>query len=151
MLRSAVAHNKIDACRLLIELGAKVTGSAFAQASYMEMVELLLPHLSQSDISTSGILIGASLDFVRELLASQIVNVNDVNRSGESALLEACVYRNCTNRLGVLLEFGADVHVRGSRVAPGKIFKGDTPCKFSSIWVEFVSFMMMTLIIGSSA
>ncbi|GAM42228.1 ankyrin repeat-containing protein [Talaromyces pinophilus] len=60
VLRSAVVSNQTEACRLLIDLGAYVTPSAFAQASCMDMVELLRPHLSQLDISTSGILNHAS-------------------------------------------------------------------------------------------
>lgn len=96
----------------------------------MEMVDLLRPHLSQSDISTSGILHHASVGFVRDLLANQIVGVNDLDLRGKSALLVACTHPRSTETLQVLLEFGADVHIRGSRVVPGLIFKGDTPCKF---------------------
>jgi hypothetical protein len=127
-------YNQIEACRLLIELGAHVTPSAFAQASCMDMIELLHPHLSQLNISTSGVLNYASKPgFVRDLLASQIVNVNDLDLSGESALLVACTRPRSTEILEVLLEFGADLHVRGSRVVPGLIFRGDTPCKFDLV------------------
>jgi ankyrin repeat protein len=134
VLRSAVMCKQIEACQLLIELGAHVTPSAFAQASCMDMVELLQPQLSQSDISTSGVLNHAcEPGFVRDLLASQIVNVNDLDLRGESALLEACTQPKSTEMLEVLLEFGADFHVRGSQVVPGLRFKGDTPCKFSLV------------------
>ncbi|KAH8696299.1 putative ankyrin repeat-containing protein [Talaromyces proteolyticus] len=148
VLHSAVTYKQIDACRLLIELGAQVTPSAFGQAFSMEMVELLHPHLSQSDISTSGILDHASVDFVRDLLARQIVNVNDVNLSGESALFGACIQRKSTAKLEVLLEFGADPHVRISRVVPGQIFKGDTPLHWA---VLFTSSTGVTMLIQAGA
>lgn len=131
MLRHAVMYKQIDACKLLIELGAQVTPSAFGQASSMEMIELLRLHLSQSDISTSGVLHFAPAHFVRDLLARQIVNVNDVDLNGESALFGACLKTKSTAKLEVLLEFRADPHVRTSRVVPGRIFKGDTPCEFN--------------------
>lgn len=124
-------YKQIDVCRLLIKLGAQVTPRAFGQASSMEMIELLRPHLSQSDISTSGVLHFAPAHFVRDLLARHIVNVNDVDRNGESSIFGACLQIKSTAKLEVLLEFGADPHVRTSRVVPGRIFKGDTPCKFS--------------------
>lgn len=133
MLCHAVTYNQIDACRLLIKLGAQVTPSAFGKASSMEMVELLHPHLTKSDISISGILRHVSPGFARDLLARKIANVNDVSLAGESALFGACLNRRSTAKLEVLLEFGADPNTRTSRVVPGKIFKGDTPCKFSSI------------------
>jgi len=69
VLRSAVKNNKIDAYRLLIELGSRVNPSAFAQASCMDMIEVLYPHLSQSDILTSRILnYVTKSDFLRDLL-----------------------------------------------------------------------------------
>ncbi|RAO72489.1 uncharacterized protein BHQ10_008501 [Talaromyces amestolkiae] len=128
VLYHAVMYKQIDACRLLIDLGAQVTPGAFGQASSMDMIELLRPHLSQSDISISGVLHFAPAHFVRDLLARQIVNVNDVNLNGESSLFGACLGRKSTAKLEALLEFGADPHVRTSRVVPGKIYKGDTPC-----------------------
>ena len=115
MLRSAVMYNQIEACRLLIELGARVTPKAFAKASCMDMIELLHPHLSQLEISTSGVLNSVSEPgFIRDLLESEIVDVNDLDLRGESALLVACTHPRSTETLKVLLEFGADLHVRGS-------------------------------------
>lgn len=129
-------YNQIEACRLLIELGARATPNAFAQASCMDMIELLHPHLSQLDISTSGVLNSASKpDFVRNLLESEIVNVNDLDLRGESALLVACTRPRPTEILEVLLEFGADIHLQGCRVVPGLIFRGDMPCKFCVDWI----------------
>lgn len=136
VLRSAVESYQVEACLLLIDLGAQVTPSAFAQASCMDMIELLRPHISQLSISTSGILYHASKpSFVRDLLVSQIVDVNDLDLRGESALLVACMYPDSKMIIEVLLEFGADLHVRGSRDVPDSIFRGDTPCKF--ILVQF--------------
>ncbi|CRG84938.1 hypothetical protein PISL3812_02106 [Talaromyces islandicus] len=128
VLCSAVSYNRLDACRLLIELGAQVTASAFASAWSMDMVELLKPRLSQSSISTSGILIKAHKPpFIRDLLRSQIVNVNDLDLSGRSALLEACTHPGLTEKIEILLELGADVHVRGSQVGSNLVIKGDMP------------------------
>ncbi|KUL90278.1 hypothetical protein ZTR_01973 [Talaromyces verruculosus] len=69
VLRSAVVYNQIKACRLLIELGARVTPNAFARASCMDMIGLLHPHLSQLEISTSGVLHFAPAGFIS--MASQ--------------------------------------------------------------------------------
>jgi len=55
--------------------------------------------------------------------------VNDLDLIGESALLMACTYPRSIETLKVILEFGAGLHVRGSRVVPDLIFKRDTPCK----------------------
>lgn len=123
-------YNQIEACPLLIELGAHVTPKASAKASCMDMIELLHPHLSQLEISTSGVF---EPGFVRDLLESEIVDVNDLDLRGESALLAACTHPRSTETLKVLLEFGADIHVRGSRVVPGLIFRGETPCKFNLV------------------
>lgn len=131
MLCSAVIENRIDACRLLIELGAQITASAFAQARSMEMVELLRTHLPQSSLSTSGILIKAREPrFIRALLRSQVVDVNASDSSGESALLRACSQPRLIEKVEILLESEADVHVRGSWAVADLIFKGDTPCTF---------------------
>ena len=104
-------YKQINACRLLIKLGAQITPSTFSQASSIEMIEFLHPHLSQSDILISGVLHFVLVGFVRDLLARQRVNVNDVDLNGESALFGACLKNKSMAKLEVLLEFGPDPYV----------------------------------------
>jgi ankyrin repeat protein len=75
-------------------------------------------------------------NFVRELLESNIVNIDDKNAKGETALLAASSYNIPLEIFEILLHSGADVNIRGTRELADEVVPGDTPRK--SIFLAFL-------------
>lgn len=73
---------------------------------------------------------------MHELLESNIVNIDDKNAKGETALLAASTYNVPLEIFKVLLHSGVDVNIRGTREQADKIVPGDTPRK--SIFLAFL-------------
>ncbi|KAH8689601.1 ankyrin repeat-containing domain protein [Talaromyces proteolyticus] len=129
VLRNTVIFNQIDACQLVIKVKAQVSPSAFAQNSSIDMVKLLNTHLSQSDISTSGILNYASEpSFILEALlefnadahvrGSQVVSGLKFNSDTPSPLIRLALYdgnKPDTEIFKVLVKIGVDVNTINSK------------------------------------